>query len=80
MYLLLGGEPQQSESFVFWFERGVSRVRSVFAKRMKFFEAKYVDTFNANDSRNSPHLQILLTRTKNSPQNIQIKPTFGEFF
>jgi len=34
-----------------WFERGASRVRSAFAKRMKFFEAKHVDTFYASDSR-----------------------------
>ena len=32
-------------------KRIASRVRSAFAKRMKFFEAKTVDTFNANKSR-----------------------------
>ena len=40
------------------FERGASRVRSAFAKRIKFFEAKHADTFNASDSRQShqtPH-------------------------
>ena len=40
------------------FERGVSRVRRSFAKRMKFFEAKTVDTFYANDSRQSHPLRI----------------------
>ena len=35
------------------FERGASRVRRIFAKRTKFFEAKSVDTFNASDSRQS---------------------------
>ena len=35
----------------FEFERGASRVRSAFAKRIEFFEAKHVGTFNANRSR-----------------------------
>ena len=34
------------------------RVRSAFAKRMKFFEAKHVGTFNASDSRQSTPAQI----------------------
>jgi len=35
------------------FERPVSRVRSVFARRIKSFEAKHEGTFNANRSRQS---------------------------
>ena len=35
------------------FERGASRVRSVLLQRIKFFEAKHADTFNASDSRQS---------------------------
>ena len=35
------------------FERPVSSVRSVFARRIKFFEAKHEGTFNANRSRQS---------------------------
>ena len=34
-------------------ERQASRVRKFFAKRIKFFEAKSVDSFNASDSRQS---------------------------
>ena len=37
-----------------WVQRPVSRVRRTFAKRTKFFEAKSVDTFNANRSRQVP--------------------------
>ena len=39
---------------IYGFKRGASRVRSAFAKRMKFFDAKHVGTFNASDSRQSP--------------------------
>ena len=35
-------------------QRPVSRVRRSFAKRIKFFEAKPEDTFNANRSRQVP--------------------------
>ena len=40
------------------FERGASRERRTFAKRMKFFEAKSVGSFNASDSRQSTAAQI----------------------
>ena len=51
-------ENQQGEALS-GFERGASRVRRTFVKRMKFFETKSEDTFNASDSRHSPHLQFL---------------------
>ena len=35
-----------------WVRARVSRVRSVFVKRMKFFETKHVGTFNANEQDN----------------------------
>ena len=41
------------------FERGASRERRTFAKRIKFFEAKSVDSFNASDSRQSLLAQII---------------------
>ena len=59
-YHLFYFECFDSENLLLKFERGASRVRSVFTKRMKFFEVKHVDTFNASDSRQShqaPHLK-----------------------
>ena len=54
---------RQRRERIIEFERGASRVRSAFAKRMIFFEAKHVDTFNASDSRQprrSRHLKKTL--------------------
>ena len=52
-YHLFYFECFDSENLLLKFERGASRVRRIFAKRTKFFEAKSVDTFNASDSRQS---------------------------
>ena len=48
---------------IWGFERGASRVRRSFAKRIKFFEAKTVDTFNANRSR-QPRLPLHLKKDR----------------
>ena len=58
-YHLFYFECFDSENFLLKFERGASRVRRIFAKRTKFFEAKSVDTFNASDSRQSSNSQLL---------------------
>ena len=49
---------------LFRVQRPVSRVRRTFAKRTKFFEAKSVDTFNANRSRQVPPTTLLNISTK----------------
>ena len=74
-----------SENLLLKFERGASRVRRIFAKRTKFFEAKSVDTFNASDSRQSSNAHhkkqddisypvfyfvILMIRTSNCECNL----------
>lgn len=45
---------------LFRVQRPVSRVRRTFAKRTKFFEAKSVDTFNANRSRQVPPIDTII--------------------
>ena len=64
------------------FERGVSRVRRTFAKRTKFFDAKFVDTFDANRSRQVPPTTnkrewglILNCHSRLDPESINIDIT-----
>ena len=85
-YHLFYFECFDSENLLLKFERGASRVRRIFAKRTKFFEAKSVDTFNASDSRQSSNAHhkkpndicypvfyfvVLMTWTSNCASNLR---------